>query len=143
MTEERIVNLLELENFSCNFADKILTSEVILIKGDLGAGKTTLIRLLIRNIFFLKNERPPKIIPSPSFPILQSYDLKDFIIHHYDFYRVNEIKEIAEVGFEENIQGNITFIEWPEVILPIISSYRFRTIELSILYNNKRKLIVY
>ena len=143
MTEERIVNLLELENFSCNFANKVSTSELILVKGDLGSGKTTLIRLLIKNIFFLNKEKPPKIIPSPSFPIVQSYELKDFIIHHYDFYRVNEIKEIIEVGFEESILGNITFIEWPEVILPIISSYKFRTIELSILYNNKRKLIVY
>ena len=140
MTEERIVDLLELEYFTCNFAKKITTSEVILIKGDLGSGKTTLIRSLIKNIFFLKKEKPPKIIPSPSFSILQSYDLKDFIIHHYDFYRV---KEIIEVSFEENIQGNITFIEWPEVILPIINSYRFRTIELTMLYNNKRKLIVY
>ena len=71
-------------------------------------------------LFFSKKEKPPKIIPSPSFPILQSYDLNDFTIHHYDFYRINEIKEIFEVGFEENIKGNITFIEWPEVILPII-----------------------
>jgi len=143
LAEERIVNLLELEDFSCSFVNKISTSEIILMKGDLGSGKTTLIRFLIKNIFFSKKEKPPKIIPSPSFPILQSYDLNDFTIHHYDFYRINEIKEIFEVGFEENIKGNITFIEWPEVILPIISSYKFRTIELSILYNNKRKLIIY
>ena len=82
MTEERIVTLLELENFSSNFAKQIVDSEIILIKGDLGSGKTTLIRSLIRNIFLLKKEKPPKIIPSPSFQILQSYNLKNFIIHH-------------------------------------------------------------
>ena len=53
------------------------------------------------------------------------------------------INEIVEIGFEENIQDNITFIEWPELILPMISNYKYCTINVSILDNDKRKINYY
>lgn len=143
MVQERIFNLLEVENFSHKLSSNISKSELVLLKGDLGSGKTTIIRFLIKYIFLFNKENPPEIIPSPSYPILQSYELKSFIIHHYDFYRINKINEIIEIGFEENIKGNITFIEWPELVLPIISNYKHHTISLSILDNDKRKLNYY
>ena len=143
MVQERSFNLLEVENFSRKLSKNIFKSELVLLKGDLGSGKTTIIRFLIKYIFLLNKESPPKIIPSPSYPILQSYELKNFIIHHYDFYRINKISEIIEIGFEENIQDNITFIEWPELILPMISNYKYCTINVSILDNDKRKINYY
>ena len=124
MVKEQILNLLELEKLAHDFSKRIEIQDIILLKGGLGSGKTTLTRLLIRNIFLLNKIDPPQIIPSPSFPILQSYPLKNFMIHHYDFYRIHHINEIVEIGFEESLRGNISIIEWPEIILPKISKYK-------------------
>lgn len=143
MTFKKIFNLSELESFSKKYAKKISKSELILLRGDLGSGKTTLIRFIILKIFEINKLKPPKLIPSPSFPILQTYDLNKFCINHYDFYRLRSIREIIEIGFDENIEGNITFIEWPEIIFPLIKNYKYSTIELTVLNHKMRKLNIY
>ena len=143
MTSEKKVNLSELESFSKKYANKISKSEIVLLKGDLGSGKTTLIRFIIKKIFEINKLKPPKLIPSPSFSILQTYDLNKFFINHYDFYRISRIDEVIEIGFDENIEKNITFIEWPELIFPLIKNYKYSTIELTILNHKIRKLNIY
>ncbi len=111
--------------------------------GDLGSGKTTIIRFLIKNIYLINNKTCPKIIPSPSFSILQTYNLKKFTINHYDFYRIYKIQEIYELGFLESLDNNITFIEWPEIIMPLISNYKYNIIKIKIVDNFTRKIDTY
>ena len=111
--------------------------------GDLGSGKTTIIRFLIKNIYLINNKTCPKIIPSPSFSILQTYNLKKFTINHYDFYRIYKFQEIYELGFLESLDNNITFIEWPEIIMPLISNYKYNIIKIKIVDNFTRKIDTY
>ena len=143
MIEKNSLNLLEVEKFSKKFSKKIKLSNIILLKGDLGSGKTTIIRFLIKNIYLINNKTCPKIIPSPSFSILQTYNLKKFTINHYDFYRIYKIQEIYELGFLESLDNNITFIEWPEIIMPLISNYKYNIIKIKIVDNFTRKIDTY
>ena len=143
MIEKDSLNLLEVEKFSKKFSKKIKLSNIILLKGDLGSGKTTIIRFLIKNIHLINNKTYPKIIPSPSFSILQTYNLKKFTINHYDFYRIYKIQEFYELGFVESLDNNITFIEWPEIIMPLISNYKYNIIKIKIVDNFTRKIDAY
>ena len=63
--------------------------------------------------------------------------------NHFDFFRIKDIKEITEIGFEECINGNIVIIEWPEIVMPMISKLNKIEIELSIVSNSTRKIIFY
>ena len=143
MFKKKEVNLTQLEKLSKEFAKKIKISEIVLFKGDLGSGKTTFIRSIINNIHLLNKKKPPTKIPSPSFPILQIYSLNNFSIYHYDFFRVKKVNEINEIGFEENIIGNITFIEWPELVISKIYDYKYYEVDISIIGEKNRKISIY
>ncbi len=143
MFKKKEVNLTQLEKLSKEFAKKIKISEIVLFKGDLGSGKTTFIRSIINNIYLLNKKKRPTKIPSPSFPILQIYSLNNFSIYHYDFFRVKKVNEINEIGFEENIIGNITFIEWPELVISKIYDYKYYEVDISIIGEKNRKISIY
>lgn len=94
------------------FAQKILDKKypsTIVLKGDLGAGKTTFVRqfvsLLDDNI----------IVSSPTFTLMNIYQTDQYTIHHFDLYRLHSSEEALEWGFEEFVdQGDFNFIEWAE-----------------------------
>ncbi len=111
----------ELENFAQEFAKKLKASDVIALQGDLGVGKTTFSRQLIRSL--LNNQ--DIIVPSPTFNIVQIYEATQYSIYHYDLYRIKNIFELDELGFEEAFQDNITIIEWPEIILDQIKDHAY------------------
>ena len=90
-------------------------SNCLALHGGLGAGKTSFARCFIQEYLEDKNME----VPSPTFTLAQHYpadnpDVAD--IWHYDFYRLDKPDEIYEIGFDENIDGNISIIEWPEKI---------------------------
>ena len=82
--------------------------DVLLLKGDMGAGKSELARGIARG---LEITSP---VPSPSFTILNAYDEGRVPFHHFDWYRVNDASELTESGLDEIIGQGITVIEWPE-----------------------------
>lgn len=87
-----------------------VVKDVIALYGNLGAGKTT----FCKEIFSLYGI-DPKIVTSPTFNIVQSYDLKNGLkIHHFDLYRLTRPEEIYEVGFDDLRATGINFVEWPE-----------------------------
>ena len=62
------------------------------------------------------NLKNPNFIKSPTFPIVLSYVLKNFTINHYDLYRINNFSELNEINLFEEINKNISIVEWPKIL---------------------------
>lgn len=93
-------------------------SNIVLFYGDMGAGKTTLIRNMCDVVDVTDT------VTSPTFAIINEYQIpNDKAIYHFDFYRVESIREVYDLGYEEYFYSdNFCFIEWPEKIVPIIEA---------------------
>jgi len=110
-------NLKKLGKFAEKLANYSTPNDIFLLKGELGSGKTTFSRLFITALHRQMKILPPTSIKSPTFPIMNSYDLKKYEIFHYDFYRIKNNYELTELGIFENFINNISIIEWPEILL--------------------------
>ena len=111
----KISSLKDLHKFTNKISEIILPGDYLFLFGEIGVGKTTFARQLI-NVFEIKNNIKKSEVPSPTFNILFEYELKDFIIKHYDLYRLKNEEEIKNLGLFEIEEKNITLIEWPELI---------------------------
>tara|TARA_B100000886_G_scaffold135221_1_gene91218 strand:+ start:350 stop:766 length:417 start_codon:yes stop_codon:yes gene_type:complete len=95
-----------------DFIIKNLVSKTILFDGDLGSGKTTLIKSISIKIGSKDN------ITSPTFPIVNIYQSNNEKIYHVDLYRINNIKDLNEIGFFDIINEKTwVFVEWPKKII--------------------------
>ncbi len=82
---------------------------MVYLSGDLGSGKTTLVRALLQALGY----RGP--VRSPTYTLVESYAVAGRVIHHLDLYRLAHPEELSYIGIEEYLQGDATcFIEWPE-----------------------------
>ena len=111
----KISSIHDLEKISNKIKKKLTPGDVIFLYGEIGVGKTTFARLLINNYEKEKNLKVSEVL-SPTFNIVFEYDIKDFIIEHYDLYRLKNEKEIKNIGLFSNLKQNITIVEWPELI---------------------------
>src|SRR3954449_63748 len=84
--------------------------DVITLSGDLGAGKTAAARALIR---YLASDDTLEV-PSPTFTLVQGYELPPLSLVHADLYRVNDASELEEIGLSPLPDGAVALIEWPE-----------------------------
>jgi tRNA threonylcarbamoyl adenosine modification protein YjeE len=84
--------------------------DVVALRGDLGAGKTTFARAFIRAVL----DDPSADVPSPTFTLLQTYATNRFPIAHVDLYRVASASELDELGFDEAVAAGVMLLEWPE-----------------------------
>ena len=136
----QILDFREIEKLATNLCKDISAGDICLFQGELGAGKTTLVRLLINNLYLLNNLPKPASIASPTFPILITYDLNSLQIYHYDLFRIQNLKELEELDFFENLNNNITFIEWPEMLISLPLNKKYYLINLDIISETKRKI---
>ena len=109
--------LNQLSKISDNVKNNI-DKNIILISGEMGAGKTTLIKEILRSMDVIDN------ISSPTFSIINEYKTKiGGLIYHVDLYRIKSIEEIEGIGLFEYLEsGNLCFIEWGDQIEKIIDS---------------------
>ena len=100
-------------------ADKILkklkVGDVVFLYGEIGVGKTTFIKYLI-NGFQKKNKLKLTEVTSPTFNLLNEYQINQIKINHYDLFRLKSVEEIKNLGLYEDNKNLITLIEWPQII---------------------------
>ena len=93
---------------------------IILLKGQLGSGKTTFVKELLFHKYKFND------VNSPTFGIINTYNIKENLIFHYDLYRINNVSELDEIGFYDNLETEaLHFIEWPEIIPQKLISANF------------------
>ena len=107
--------------------------EIIYLYGEMGVGKTTFVRYLINQ--FQKNKKLRITeVTSPTFNLLNEYDINDLVIKHYDLFRLKDKSEITNLDLFENNQNTITLIEWPQLIS---KNKSIKTIDLIFSYENE------
>ncbi|MEN9348015.1 MAG: tRNA ((37)-N6)-threonylcarbamoyltransferase complex ATPase subunit type 1 TsaE [Bacteroidota bacterium] len=132
MKEYQVSNLDELQHFAQEFVSAYTEPGVFLLNGHMGAGKTTMVNALCKAWGIEESS-------SPTFSLVNEYANKDGIrIFHFDLYRLKNIDEALDIGFEEYLdQKAFVFIEWPEIILPLLDRY----VEISIRAEGQIRLI--
>lgn len=108
------------EEAAAVLAGKLAPATIILLRGDLGAGKSLFARALIRALC----ENPDLSVPSPTFTLVQSYDSCIGPVRHFDLYRLKDPCEIFELGWEEGLREGLTLVEWPERLGPYVPPRR-------------------
>jgi tRNA threonylcarbamoyladenosine biosynthesis protein TsaE len=98
-----------------NFSKILKKGDVVLLHGEIGVGKTTFIRHLI-NCLQVNNHLKQTEVTSPTFNLVNEYDVGVFTIQHYDLYRLTSSGETKNIGLLENQNEILTLIEWPEKI---------------------------
>ena len=126
----------EMEAFGYRLGAYCPVAAKLYLQGDLGTGKTTLVR------GFLRGRGYPGKVKSPSYTLIEAYQLAGVDIYHFDLYRLNDAEELESIGFRDYFDGNsITLVEWPEkaesvliepdlkLIIDIVSSGRRLTLQ--------------
>ncbi len=126
----------DLSEIASKILDGPLKSKIFTFNGQLGAGKTTLIKSLCRSLG-CKND-----ITSPTFSISNEYVTESDKIYHMDLYRIKDISEAMDIGLEEYLySGHYCFIEWPNFAEKILQE-NYYSIDIQVSGNHLRKIEV-
>src|SRR5687767_1251922 len=98
------------ERLVVDIAAALEPGDLVTLSGDLGAGKTTFARAMIRHVA----DDPAIPVPSPTFPLMQIYELPRFPVVHVDLYRLDAPGDLAELGFDDLPEGAVMMMEWPD-----------------------------
>ena len=103
------------EELASQLLKKLKPGNIVFLCGEMGVGKTTFVRYLI-NKFQENDNLKITEITSPTFNLLNEYQLHKIKINHYDLFRIKSNRETKNLGLFENNNSSITLIEWPEII---------------------------
>lgn len=135
-TLEITYNLTELDAVASQILN-FSKHKIVLIDGEMGSGKTTLVKSLVKSI------GSTDLVSSPTFSLVNEYQAGKEKIYHFDFYRINKIEEVLDMGFEEYLDQNAqVFIEWAHLVLPLISQPHTSVILETTLEENRKCTVV-
>ena len=115
-------------------AGALKPGDVVRLEGDLGAGKSTLARGVIARAAGVGEA------PSPTFTLVETYETPDFLLWHFDLYRLEKAEDVWELGLEEALDGGVLLIEWPERVGGMLPADALR-VRLGIAGAGRRALI--
>ena len=105
----------ETEELANKFSKKLKPGNIIFLHGEMGVGKTTFVRYLI-NIFQKNNKIKITEVTSPTFNLLNQYQINQIKIDHYDLFRLKSVEETKNLDLFNDKINTITLIEWPKII---------------------------
>jgi len=112
-------------------------NNIVLFHGDLGAGKTTLVKQIGKHLGVTSS------MSSPSFSLVNQYETADDILYHIDLYRIKDVAEIYEFGLPEILDsGKICLVEWPEMAEEIWHDYDCSDVSITIEKSMSRRIFV-
>lgn len=107
--KHRLANAEETERFGVELSCHLANKSLVFLYGDLGAGKTTLVRGFLRGLGYLG------AVKSPTYTLVESYCIGDRTIHHFDLYRLDDPEELEWMGIRDYFDHEaICFVEWPD-----------------------------
>lgn len=108
--ELTLANEAATQNFASDIGNALEPGDFVTLSGDLGAGKTTFARALIRSLA----GDATIAVPSPTFTLMQGYELPRFPLTHADLYRLTSPDELIELGLDDLAEGSVVLMEWPD-----------------------------
>ena len=121
--------------FACALGAVLARGDIVLLRGDIGTGKSFIARAVIQSL-----QQQPEDIPSPTFTLVQTYETHVGEIWHADLYRLSSVGEVEELGLLEVFDSAICLIEWPDILRTLIPE---KALEIDIAYafqNEERQL---
>lgn len=133
----RIPDLSSIDDAARELIEALPDKRIFAFYGEMGAGKTTLIKALCRVL------QVTDVTSSPSFGLIYEYRTRGSeSVYHFDFYRIEYLEEVYDLGFEEYIDsGQYCFIEWPDKVASLLPPETVR-VDMTIVGNNERTLEV-
>jgi tRNA threonylcarbamoyladenosine biosynthesis protein TsaE len=136
MKTYKVESIADIANVANQILKDFSDSNVFALQGDLGAGKTAMVKA------FVKSLKVDDDVSSPTFSLINEYGTKP-IIYHFDLYRLMDLNEVIQIGFEDYIDsGNYCFIEWPEKITMLLPPERSKLINIVVESNNFRTITI-
>ena len=128
-------NLKETQKLAKKFAKTLVGGDIVLLNGDLGAGKTTFVKHVAKKLG-VKDE-----VTSPTFTIMKEYQGKRYKLYHFDMYRLDDGDESTGFGFDDYIMKKdynaIIFIEWSERVKELLND-KFIVVDIKRVDDEKR-----
>jgi hypothetical protein len=103
-----LADLAATDALGAQIAASLGVGDTIALQGDLGSGKTTLARAILRALGVTE------AVPSPTFTLVQAYETSRLAVRHYDLYRVDDVADMEELGLDEALDEGAALIEWPQ-----------------------------
>ena len=121
--------------FGKKISENLKIGDIIYLSGEMGSGKTTLARSIIKNLLpdHLKNTT----VPSPTFTLIQTYNGKNFDIGHADLYRIDSSNELDALGIEDILYNGVVLIEWAEKIK---NKLNYNIMEIKISFSEEERI---
>ena len=131
-----VTSLSDLDQAAIALLDFAGTEKIFVFEGDMGAGKTTFIKVIAKALGV------KELVSSPTFSIVNEYQGKGNTFYHFDFYRIKNLQEAYDIGYEEYFfSGNTCFIEWPEKVEELLPEHYIK-VEIKMLGENERVLSI-
>ncbi len=127
--------LNDIEAAATKFMEQTINSRQFAFYGEMGAGKTTFIKQLCKLL------KTTDVVTSPTFSLINEYHTEtENLIFHFDFYRIKNIEEVFNIGYEDYFYSNhYCFVEWPELVEDLLPDTMLR-VKIRVMENGSREI---